>query len=279
VETLRKRWKPIILILFIILLFGIPPAVPWLPNLQVVTDKESYMRGETIMVSAYFVNENPFPIRLLPYNKIKADLLGFGDTASNATQVDWGAFASVYIPANSKHILFVNSTLHPKEVGIRSLKVDVLSFDSVYAREFISIIVMMDDSILSETGRSAVDSALEYALIQQEIPDYRILAEKKPIVLSSMCLGDYQPQIPGVELQVLTLYEIQQKADQEGDFLYLNFKYIRVKSSSHVSVSLDNNWIRARDSTKRYLSGGGFTLDMYKNEDTWELYPSAGWIS
>jgi len=105
------------------------------------------------------------------------------------------------------------------------------------------------------------------------------LAEKKPIVLSSMCLGDYQPQIPGVELQVLTLYEIQQKADQEGDFLYLNFKYIRVHSSSHVSVSLDNNWIRARDSTKGYLSGGGFTLDMYKNEDTWEIYRSAGWIS
>ena len=278
-ETLRKRWKQVTLIVLIVLLLGVPPAIPWFPNLQIVTDKESYTRGEPIKVSAYLVNENPFPIRLLSYNKISVTLLGLGDTASNVAHADWGMFSLVYVPVDSRYPLFINSTLHPKEAGVGSLKVDVFSFDSVYASEVIPIVVMMDDSNLTETGKSAVDAALEYAIIQQEIPDYRILAEKTPIVLSSICLGDYQPQITGVELLVLTPYEIQQKANREGDFLYLNFKYIRVHSSGHVSVSLDNNWIRAKDSTKGYLSGGGFTLDMYRNGDAWEIYLSAGWIS
>ena len=77
----------------------------------------------------------------------------------------------------------------------------------------------------------------------------------------------------------MTPYEVQERADQQGDYLYLNFKYINEHSSGHVSVKLDNNWIRARDSTRGYLSGGGFTLDIYRNGDSWDIYVGESWIS
>jgi hypothetical protein len=280
VEELRKRWRLLVVAFALAILLGYPPALPGI-NLEitVITDKETYLRGEPIIASAYILNDNPFPVRYQKYQTMTAELYNLGDTAGIVAHLDWPIYGSVYIPAHSKYILFENTTFHSKDVGIGSLSVNIHSGGNLMGRGSVPIIVMMDESNLSETGKSAVDAALRYALIQQEIPDYRILAEKTPIVLSSMCLGDYQPNIPEVELQILTIYEIQQKANRDGDFLYLNFKYIRVHSSGHVSVSLDNNWIRAKDSTKGYLSGGGFTLDMYKNEDAWEIYRSAGWIS
>lgn len=279
-EELRKRWMLIVVVLALAISLGYPPALPGISlEITVITDKEVYLRGEPIIASAYILNDNPFPVRYQKYQKMTAELNNLGDTAGIAAYLDWPIYGSVYIPAHSTYILFENATFHSKDVGIGSLSVNIHSGGNLIARESAPIIVMMDESNLSDKEKSAVDATLRYALIEQKIPDYKILAEKTPIVLSSMYLGDYLPNIPEVELQVLTIYEIQQKANRDGDFLYLNFKYIRVHSSGHVSVSLDNNWIRAKDSTKGYLSGDGFTLDMYKNEDTWEIYRTSGWIS
>jgi hypothetical protein len=122
---------------------------------------------------------------------------------------------------------------------------------------------------------------LERALIAQEIPDYTLLtADREEIVLSTENINAaLVPELEGVNLVVLAPEEIQAKANEEGDFLYLKFEEITAVSPTEARVALNNIWMRAEDSEVAYLSGGGFLIEYTKTADGWQGEITSSWIS
>lgn len=138
-----------------------------------------------------------------------------------------------------------------------------------------------DAELADEDLATLVQMTLERALVQQEIPDYNLLTEgRDEVVLSTENISpELVPQLEGVDLVLLTPEEIQAKANEEGDFLYLRFQDIIVHSETEATVSLANNWAIAADSDMAYLSGGGFTIEYTKTADGWTGEVTEVWIS
>lgn len=121
---------------------------------------------------------------------------------------------------------------------------------------------------------------LERALLAKEIPDYELLANQGDIILSLKNIDpSLVPALPGVHLITMTPEEIQTRANNEGDFLYLEFQEIVASSPDRVSISLNNGWAAAEDSKTGYLSGGGFVIEFVKEGDVWSGEVVGIWIS
>jgi inhibitor of cysteine peptidase len=122
--------------------------------------------------------------------------------------------------------------------------------------------------------------SLEHALVDQEIPDYALLADQPQIILSTENIDQsLLPSLDGVNLVTMTPEEIQAKADAEGDFPYLRFQELTAVSQSEVRVSLGSIWARAANSEIFYLSGGGFTINYTRTANGWEGEVTEMWIS
>jgi len=121
---------------------------------------------------------------------------------------------------------------------------------------------------------------LERALIDKEVPDYEILAEQGTFVLSTENVDPaLVPEIEGVDLTLMTPEEIQARANEEGDFLFLRFDKIAVASADEVTVSFSNAWAVAEDSDTGYLSGGGFSIEYVREDGGWSGEITSMWIS
>ena len=131
-----------------------------------------------------------------------------------------------------------------------------------------------------EIKASLVQQTLERALLAEELPDVGLLLEQGAVVVS---LENIEPAwlegFEEVKLEALTPAEIQQRADQQGDFLFLRFDQIELQGSDRAVVSLSNSWAVSQDSTTGYLSGGGFQLEYQRQGDEWVGEISSLWIS
>lgn len=138
-----------------------------------------------------------------------------------------------------------------------------------------------EEVTLSDEERAElVQLTLERALIDQEIPDYGLLADPASVVLSTENIDPaLVPELPGVTLELLTPEEIQARADAEGDFLYLRFDEITTSEPGQATVSLSNTWAIGTDSDQAYLSGGGFTVEYSKEAGQWTGEVTEMWIS
>lgn len=143
-----------------------------------------------------------------------------------------------------------------------------------------------EDGSLSDLGLPNEDLTellrltLERALVDQEIPDYALLADQEPIVLSTENIDPaLLPELDGVNLVTMSPEEIQAKADAEGDFPYLRFQGFTAVSQDEVNISLGSTWAIAADSDMLYLSGGGFTINYTRTSDGWNGEVTESWIS
>jgi hypothetical protein len=137
-----------------------------------------------------------------------------------------------------------------------------------------------ESPLTREDRAEIVRLSLERALVDQEVPDYQLIKDKKNIVLSMANIDvSLIPTLPGINLIPLTREEIQAKANSEGDFLYLEFIEIEAESDAKATASLGNTWAVAQDSETLYLSGGGFTIEYTKNADGWLSEVVAIWMS
>ena len=131
-----------------------------------------------------------------------------------------------------------------------------------------------DNQATSEGRAEIVKLVLEWALVDKNIPDYALLPDSGSIVLSLENIdADMVPQIPGVNLILLTPDEVQKKADEEGDLLFLSFQELKV-GESKATVSINNTWAvskESREARKGYLSGGGCALEYQKEGGEWVL--------
>jgi len=113
-----------------------------------------------------------------------------------------------------------------------------------------------DADVTERDKAEIVRLSLQWALVDKNIPDYRLyFSEMENIILSAENIeASLLLQIPGVDLTLLQLEEIQKRADEEGDFLYLRFLQLEV-SNSKAKVSLDGTWAVGKDSQEVHHAG------------------------
>ena len=79
------------------------------------------------------------------------------------------------------------------------------------------------------------------------------------------------PQMLGVNPTLLQPEEIQKKADEEGDFLYLRFLQLEV-SNSKAKISLDSNWAVGKDSKEMHHAGyARCNAEYHRDSGEWEI--------
>ena len=136
------------------------------------------------------------------------------------------------------------------------------------------------DLLTSEDQPELIRLTLERALVDKEVPDYALLAEQGTFILSTENVDPtLVPELEGVELTLMTPEEIQARANEEGDFLYLRFDEITAESADKVTVSFSNAWAVAEDSDTGYLSGGGFSIEYVREDGGWNGEITSVWIS
>ncbi len=137
-----------------------------------------------------------------------------------------------------------------------------------------------DDQLSQEDRAEVIRLTLERALVDQEVPDYQMLAEQGTFVLSTENVDPaLVPELEGIDLTLLTPEEIQARANEEGDFLFLRFDEMSAESADKVTVSFSNAWAVAEDSDTGYLSGGGFSIEYVRENGGWNGEITSIWIS
>jgi hypothetical protein len=139
---------------------------------------------------------------------------------------------------------------------------------------------LANSKITEDDKAQVVQLSLERALVNQEIPDYHIIADKVNIVLSTENIDPaWVPQLNDINITLLNPKEIQAKADNEGDYLYLRFREFAIQNDGRIIVSLDNTWAVSKNSKVMYLSGGGFTIEYHRENGIWVGKITESWIS
>ena len=138
-------------------------------------------------------------------------------------------------------------------------------------------------SLTDEHRSELIRQTLERVLIGNEMTVAGVLVkENGSVVLSSENINaSLVPNIPNRTLILLRPEEIQKKADDQGDFMYLSFDRIGPKAiwvdggwgvdGSVVEVVLANLLAKGKDSEKTdgYMSGGYFTVEYRQISGEW----------
>ena len=130
-----------------------------------------------------------------------------------------------------------------------------------------------DADVTERDKAEIVRLSLQWALVDKKIPDYRLyFSEMENIILSVENIeAGVLPQMPGVNLTLLQPEEIQKKADEEGDFLYLRFLQLEV-SNSEAKVSLDSTWAVGKDSQEMHHAGyARCNAEYHRESGEWEI--------
>ena len=80
------------------------------------------------------------------------------------------------------------------------------------------------------------------------------------------------------KMKFMSRTQIQQKADREGDFLFVSFPYLKVKGQC-VALEVSNTWAIGKNSKTVYLSGGGYRYEFRKVNGKWIMKELVGWVS
>lgn len=120
---------------------------------------------------------------------------------------------------------------------------------------------------------------LEYAVLQQAIPDFPMLSQQEMAPISTLNLPADLTDLSGFGLTLMTPEEIQARANEVGDFLYLEFSQIESVGPDQAKVAINNTWARAETSDMVYLSGGGLLIDFVRGPNGWTGTVTEAWIS
>ena len=138
-------------------------------------------------------------------------------------------------------------------------------------------------SLTDQDRSELIRQTLERALIGNEMIVAGVLVkDNESVVLSTENINaSLVPNIPNRNLVLLRPEEIQKKADDQGDFMFLSFDRIGPKEiwvdggwgvdRSVVEVVLANTLAKGKDSekTEGYMSGGYFTVEYQQVSGDW----------
>ncbi|MDA1188393.1 MAG: hypothetical protein O2854_01745 [Chloroflexi bacterium] len=121
--------------------------------------------------------------------------------------------------------------------------------------------------------------ALGWALVDKNVPDYVILDDKNFVVSLDGIDNILAPKLPGVNFIALNPKEVQDLADKNGNFGYLNIRDLRTNGGM-VEVAVETRMAVAQDSDILYLIGGGAVLQFEQVDGEWQITgQGASWIS
>jgi len=124
---------------------------------------------------------------------------------------------------------------------------------------------------------------LDEAITQKKIPSYPQLTVKKRVILSTdnVAAGE-SPTLPGVQLLLLSPAQIQDRANHEGDLMYLMFQKIELRGSC-VAVTLLNVWADGTSTIetgpKTFMGEGCIQYVFTKRNGVWKGEFITGWIT
>lgn len=131
----------------------------------------------------------------------------------------------------------------------------------------ISFVTFKPENDLS--SKELIKKVVETAIVDGKIPDYSLIKDKKSIIISSELIdSNHLPVLSDIKLIVLSPTEIKEKANKEGDFLYLKFRKIDI-NNLNAQLTLDNTWAVSDNSKIDYLSGGGMKIRFYNLFGKW----------
>jgi hypothetical protein len=167
----------------------------------------------------------------------------------------------------------------------------VLSADGAhytYHTSMEHVVYVEQDDDARELGEAdevdLVRLALEWALVDKNVPDYGLLPDPQNTVL---VLEGFEtrivPKLPDVNFTLLSGEEAQAKADAEGDFPYLRISLYQA-TDTKAEVEVATAMAVSKDSEIGYLVGGGCRLTAVKADGEWKLNMGEGavmmcWIS
>lgn len=88
---------------------------------------------------------------------------------------------------------------------------------------------------------------------------------------------DWLKGFEGVRIKLWTPAEIQRKADDKADFLYLLIPEMKVRGQC-IAVTLSNTWAVGKNSKSVYMSGGGLIYEYRKESGKWVGKLITGWV-
>lgn len=101
---------------------------------------------------------------------------------------------------------------------------------------------------------------------------------KSVIVSTENIKPEWLIGVTDLKLKFMTQSQIRQKANREGDFLYVSFPHFKFKGMC-VALEVANSWAVGKNSRFVYLSGGGSRYEFRKESGKWVQKSIGGWIS
>jgi len=282
IATIRKHWLKILPLLVIAYLFvGFPPGLPSSGVIVAEFEKTSYHVGERVKATFFIENNLPIPIRAPGYDEARYTVTKDGEQVGSPVgdAVSDTSAGPSYLSPGSRRQIFYGYGFTSKEPGEYEFSVTLFRDGTRvnHGKEVVEVHPQVRE--LSEPEKEVVRETLRIALVEGKVPDYEMILENDPIVVSSESLGNYNPVLEGFSFLILTPEEIEDRLLTKGNYLYLRFKRITMFSEDSAVVELDNRWVRGVWGGVGYLSGGGFTVYLNRVDGGWEHEVVSMWIS
>jgi hypothetical protein len=131
-----------------------------------------------------------------------------------------------------------------------------------------------DRALGDEDKAEIVKLALELAVVKKEIPDYKYIKDLENIPISTENIDAGQlPKFDGVKLVLLKPEEIQERAEEDGNYVYfLEFEEFRIEGAK-VIVTLNHYPKYAKKPHPKYadkprvMAFGGALISEYQKRD------------
>ena len=148
---------------------------------------------------------------------------------------------------------------------LRSLSLGLIFAAALYAAQD-----KRQAEIRDEDKAEIIRLTLEYALVEKSIPDYNFIKDLKSVPLSTNNVSaDLLPKLEGINLILLTPDEIQEKAEQDGNYIYfLEFK--EIKAEGEVILVTINHVPKYAKNPKIMAFGGSVTIKYRKEDGKWK---------
>jgi hypothetical protein len=163
-----------------------------------------------------------------------------------------------------------------REKGILFMRmhISIILFLALIFQSGISHQIKSQSTLIEKDSIELVRLTLQYALSERHIPDYKLIKDTINYILLPINIQpSWIPQLLGHKIILMSTDSIQAKADREGDFLFLEFKYFQTQNDESVKVCLDNDWCFSRLPTSgshSNLSGGGIILTFFRDGQSWK---------
>jgi hypothetical protein len=114
---------------------------------------------------------------------------------------------------------------------------------------------------LSKSNQDIVEvikMAINNAIVNRDIDEYdQLIQDNKNIIIRDTLISQRMlPKINGMKYKIMSITQMRQKANKDGEFVYLYFNEIEKDTGNTVVIGIGTSWITPQGSKRVHLSGG-----------------------